>query len=57
MQLAVNHSGDSDSTAAITGNLLGALLGEKAIPVQWLERLELRDEITVVADDLHAVVC
>ena len=26
--LAANHSGDSDSTAAITGNLLGVLFGE-----------------------------
>ncbi|MCQ4163001.1 ADP-ribosylglycohydrolase family protein [Roseomonas sp. GC11] len=57
VRLAVNHSGDSDSTAAITGNLLGALLGEKAIPAHWLERLELRDEIGALADDLHAATC
>ena len=25
--LAVNHSGDSDSTGAITGNILGCLMG------------------------------
>ena len=52
--LAVNHSSDSDSTGAIAGNLLGALLGEAAIPASWLARLELRDEITALADDLHA---
>lgn len=52
--LAANHSGDSDSTAAITGNLLGALLGEVAVPPHWLERLELREEISRLADDLHA---
>ena len=28
---AVNHSGDSDSTGAVTGNILGALLGFDAI--------------------------
>ena len=28
---AVNHSGDSDSTGAVTGNILGALLGYAAI--------------------------
>lgn len=51
--LAVNHSGDSDSTGAITGNLLGALLGAGALPAHWLERLELRAEIGALADDLH----
>ena len=43
--LAANHSGDSDSTAAITGNILGTLWGEEGIPPTWLERLELHDEI------------
>jgi len=51
--LAVNHSGDSDTTGAIAGNLLGLALGEHAIPPRWLERLELRDVIEQVADDLH----
>lgn len=32
MCLAVNHDGDSDSTGAITGNILGAYLGQQAIP-------------------------
>jgi ADP-ribosylglycohydrolase len=39
--LAVNHSGDSDSTGAITGNLLGAALGMAPLPTRWLEPLEL----------------
>ena len=52
LRLAVNHSGDSDSTGAIAGNLLGALLGIDAIPASWLERLELRAEIEALADDL-----
>jgi ADP-ribosyl-[dinitrogen reductase] hydrolase len=51
---AVNHSGDSDSTGAICGNLLGALWGERAIPGRWLEELELRAEIARLADDLFA---
>jgi ADP-ribosylglycohydrolase len=52
--LAVNHDGDSDSTGAITGNLLGAQLGVAAIPDAWLEPLELRDAIAALADDLVA---
>ena len=50
--LAVNHSGDSDSTGAITGNLLGLMLGVDAIPRRWLDGLELRDDIEAVASDL-----
>ena len=50
--LAVNHGGDSDSTGATTGNVLGALWGREAIPARWLEPLELRDEIEQLATDL-----
>ncbi len=52
VRLAVNHSGDSDSTGSITGNLLGALLGEKAIPSAWLARLEVCDVIRKVGAEL-----
>jgi ADP-ribosyl-[dinitrogen reductase] hydrolase len=52
--LAVNHSGDSDSTGSITGNLLGAAAGSDAIPDRWLAQLELRSIIEAIADDLAA---
>ena len=52
VRLAVNHSGDSDSTGSITGNIMGALLGEQAIPAEWLDRLELHDVIRQVGEDL-----
>lgn len=52
--LAVNHSGDSDSTGTITGNLLGASAGVEAIPERWLARLEMRSTIEAIADDLAA---
>jgi ADP-ribosylglycohydrolase len=51
--MAVNHDGDSDSTGAIAGNLLGAMYGQNSIPTSWLDALELRDVITEVANDLH----
>jgi ADP-ribosylglycohydrolase len=51
--LAVNHDGDSDSTGAIAGNLLGALHGIKAIPQEWLTPLELHDVIQEIAHDLY----
>ena len=50
---AVNHKGDSDSTGAIAGNLLGARLGLSGIPEHFVRDLELRDVILEVADDLH----
>lgn len=49
---AVNHCGDSDSTGAVTGNILGALLGYDAIGEAWTRDLELRDVILELADDL-----
>ncbi|MEY8336821.1 ADP-ribosylglycohydrolase family protein [Lachnospiraceae bacterium 62-35] len=49
---AVNHGGDSDSTGAVTGNILGALLGYDAIEEKWKTNLELADVILEVADDL-----
>jgi ADP-ribosylglycohydrolase len=53
--LAVNHSGDADSTGAIAGNLLGAVHGVGAIPSDLLQPLELRDVITQIGHDLADV--
>ena len=50
---AVNHSGDSDSTGAICGNIMGALLGRTAIPEFYTKDLELLDVIEEMADDLY----
>lgn len=48
---SVNHKGDSDSTGAVTGNILGALLGYSAMEEKWKENLELKDVILEMADD------
>lgn len=50
---AVNHSGDSDSTGAVTGNILGALLGMRGIPEKFLKEPELKEIILETADDLY----
>lgn len=49
---AVNHSGDSDSTGAVAGNIVGAYLGYEKIPQKFLNNLELKNIILAVADDL-----
>ena len=50
---AVNHRGDSDSTGAVTGNILGAKLGLAGIPDKYLAHLELRNLLLDMADDLY----
>ncbi|QNE16659.1 ADP-ribosylglycohydrolase family protein [Kribbella qitaiheensis] len=52
LALAVTHSGDSDSTGAICGNLLGALHGETALPAELVYAVEGRGTILELADDL-----
>lgn len=49
---AVNHSGDSDSTGAVTGNIIGAAFGYDAIPEKWKQDLECKEVILEIADDL-----
>lgn len=49
---AANHDGDSDSTAAIAGNILGALRGISAIPRHYIEGLEMTDILTSMARKL-----
>lgn len=52
MVMAVNHRGDSDSTGAIAGNLLGLLHGSAWLPDGWSERVEGIDVVRIVATDL-----
>jgi ADP-ribosylglycohydrolase len=52
LALAVTHSGDSDSTGAICGNILGALHGETALPPELAFDVEGRGTILTLADDL-----
>ena len=53
MIAAVNHGGDSDSTGAVTGNILGAAVGYEAIPQFYKDDLEMHDLIIHMADDLY----
>ncbi|MEM6990981.1 MAG: ADP-ribosylglycohydrolase family protein [Myxococcota bacterium] len=53
VSLAVTHSGDSDSTGCIAGQLLGAHLGLPAIDGALLEPLEGRALVEQIAADLH----
>ncbi len=52
IRLAVNHSGDSDSTGSIAGNIIGLLYGKRIIPENWISQLELHGLIEQIVDDL-----
>ncbi len=49
---AVNHDGDSDSTGAVAGNIIGAILGYSAIPQYYLDTLEIKEVLVSAADDI-----
>ena len=50
---SASHNGDSDSTASLTGAILGARYGVDIIPSDLLDNLELKDLISDVANDLY----
>lgn len=52
VRMAVNHSGDSDSTGSMTGQLVGLLVGTAGMPREWRQDVEMADLVTAVADDL-----
>jgi ADP-ribosylglycohydrolase len=54
LTLSVTHSGDSDSTGAVCGNLLGAAHGLDALPQDWARQVEGRETVLAIADELAA---
>ncbi|GAA2672815.1 MULTISPECIES: ADP-ribosylglycohydrolase family protein [Actinosynnema] len=56
LRAAVNHSGGSDATASLTGNILGALHGTAGLPRDWLAGLELVDVLAAIGADLGCSV-
>ena len=51
----MNHKGDSDSTGAVTGNILGAINGYAAMEEKWKTNLECRNVLLEIADDLYRI--
>jgi hypothetical protein len=48
----VNHSGRSAAVGAVTGGLLGAKLGQEALPEFYLESLASAETLTELAFDM-----
>lgn len=53
---AVNHSGDSDTTGAITGAILGTMLGIESIPSRWAKNVEGAEKIKKIANDMFKYI-
>lgn len=53
--MAANLGDDADTTAAVVGQIAGALYGESGIPAEWLAKLVMRAEITTMAEQLLAL--
>ena len=52
MIAVIGLGGDTDTNAAIYGQLAGAYYGLEAIPAKWLNELYMRDEMIELADRL-----
>lgn len=52
--LAANHDGNSNSTAAICGNIMGTRVGRENLPKEWLEKIECRDVIEKMGEQLYS---
>ena len=53
MVMAVNHSGRSSAVAALAGAILGAYLGDEALPAFYVEGLDVVNPLRTLADDLR----
>ncbi len=53
--LAANLGDDADTTAAIYGQIAGAVYGMENIPAAWREKLALHDKIISLAEQLYTI--
>ena len=49
---AVNRGGDTDTVGAVTGAVAGARFGDESLPDRWLDVLEYRDDLELLAKAL-----
>ena len=50
----VNHDGDSDSVAAVCGNIMGAYVGEEGLPPDFVSSVQFRELICEQANSLYS---
>ncbi len=54
VRIAANHDGDSDTTAAVAGQIWGAAHGVDALPADWIRRLDVLEPLCDIAGRLIA---
>ncbi|MBA2747494.1 MAG: ADP-ribosylglycohydrolase family protein [Tatlockia sp.] len=54
--MAVNLGEDTDTTAAVTGGLVGIYYGVENIPMEWMNTIARKDDIVALADRLEAAI-
>lgn len=54
--LAVNLGDDADTTGAIAGQLAGAFYGYDNIPVEWIDKIVMKDTIISIASKIHTIL-
>jgi len=52
----VNQGGDADTNAAVAGSILGAKLGYKALPKEWIDGLQNKVKLNHLIDKLLALM-
>jgi ADP-ribosyl-[dinitrogen reductase] hydrolase len=50
--MEANLGDDADTTAAICGQIAGAFYSTEGISAHWLEKLHMRGEIIILAEQL-----
>lgn len=53
---AINITGDSDSTGAVSGNILGCMLGKSAIPPEWIANLREHSIVSNMANAISVAI-
>ena len=56
LRIAVTHSGDSDSTGAIAGNMLGLLYPKQVFRHRWTAQVECRGIVDLLVQAYERVI-
>lgn len=53
VEVAVNHNGDTDSTGALTGQILGTALGDQCFPQSFIENIDIIQPLRMICDRIN----
>ena len=56
MNQICNYGGDTDTNAAITGSIAGAMYGKSMIPDRWINTVRKKDYLIQIGEQFKAVI-